>query len=438
MEEDINYHGEYYWHRMHQITGVFVCPQHKELLYDSAVLMRGTNRQAYIPATKENCLIEEVKSFSEDTFKKLLWIAEDVQAIFNRKFAFQSIKKHKYIYMERLIDRGYANLNTMVHQKKLQQDLKKFWGEEVLQLLQSPIDDNKSCLWLNSLVRDNHITSQPIRHLLVARFLGIDMKELLNNSLYKNIEKSHREKWEEKLMELSTKKMSIREIAIALDSTPKTIRKNIDKLRIEPFWKYNGGGRYVHMAYEVTEEFKERKKSARRKWLDLMAKNPELSRNNLRKLDEGLYTWLIRHDNKWLNANVPTIRNHYESVDWELKDEELLLQIKDVIREMNIGKPKRVRWSTVGGKLGINGWLSKRKDKLPQVKAYLDSREETLQDFHIRKIKWAIEELEKEGLTITKWKVLEKAGVNARYIPAIKGRINKVLTEKGYDGDLLN
>ena len=438
MKEDIKNYGETYWHRLHQITGVFICPKHKEVLYNSTALMRGANRQAYIPSTVDNCLVKEMKSFSEDTFNKLLWIAEDIKSILNKKFTFQSLKKHNYIYMEKLIEKGFANLNTMVHQKKVRKVIYEFWGEEVLQLLQSPINVNKNCYWLSSLVRDNEITSQPIRHLIVARALGINILDLLDNESHNKIGISHKEQWEDKLIELCKQDLSLREIAKALDSTPKTIRKNIDRLGIEPFWKYNGGGMFIYKDYKDTEDFKIRQKNARAKWLDLMKKNPKLSRNNLKKLDEGVYTWLIRHDNEWLDNNSPTIKNQYKPIDWNQRDEELLPQVKEVVIRMQEGKPERIRWTTIGGKLGINGWFSKRKDKLPKVKAYLDSVEETLQDFHIRKIKWAIEELENEGLTITKWKLIEKSGVNVKYIADIRDRVSHVLKEKGYDEDLLS
>lgn len=438
MKEDIKIYGETYWHRLHQVTGAFICPKHKEILYDSTVLMRGANRQAYTPANIDNCLVKEIDSFSEDTFKKLLWIAEDIQTILNKEFTFQSLKKHKYIYMENLIEKGFANLNTMVHQKKLRKSIYEFWGEEVLQMLQSPIDCNKDCHWLNSLVRDNKITSQPIRHLLVARALGINIVDLLNNESHYKIGISHKEKWENKLLELCKQDLSIREIAKALDSTPKTIRKNIDKLGIEPFWKYNGGGMFIYQDYRDMDDFKIRQKNVRERWLDLIEKNPKLSRNNLKKLDEGLYTWLIRHDKEWLDNNAPAIKNHNPPIDWNQRDEELLPQVKEVVSKMQDGKPERIRWTTIGGKLGINGWFSKRKDKLPKVKAYLDPIEETLQDFHIRKIKWAIEELESEGESISKWKLIEKSGVNVRYIADIKDRVRHLLSEKGYDEDLLS
>ncbi len=51
----------------------------------------------------------------------------------------------------------------------------------------------------------------------------------------------------------------------------------------------------------------------------------------------------------------------------------MLPKVKEVIKEMKEGKPERITWSTVGGKLGISGWLSKRKEKLPLTKAYIDS-----------------------------------------------------------------
>lgn len=116
----------------------------------------------------------------------------------------------------------------------------------------------------------------------------------------------------------------------------------------------------------------------------------------------------------------------------------MLRQDKEVVSKMQDGKPERVLWTTIGGKLGINGWFLKCKDKLPKVKAYLDSIEETLQDFDIRKIKWAIEELENEGVIITKWKLIEKSGVNIRYVADIKDKVSQVLREKGYDEDLLS
>jgi hypothetical protein len=97
---------------------------------------------------------------------------------------------------------------------------------------------------------------------------------------------------------------------------------------------------------------------------------------------------------------------------------------------MKCGKPERITWSTLGNKLGICGWLSKEKDKLLLTKDYIESEIETLEEFHTRRIKWAISEVEMKGQQVTKWKLIEVSGVKQRYwtqvfIKKLKKRYNE-------------
>lgn len=434
MKEDIKNMGETYWHRLHQITEVLICPKHKVPLHNSRVLMRGAYRQSFIAADEENCILNEAIDFSLSTTKKLIMIAEDAQQILTREFTYQNVDKHKFIYLQKLIDLKYANLNGMVHQKKLRNAMLEFWGEESLRNLQCLIESDKDCSWLNSLVRENSIPAQPIRHLLLCRFLGMDIIELLNNQ---DVGQKHKDLWEEKLLSLVNKGLSIREIAKIMDSTPKTVRMYMDKFGIEQFWISNGGGKYIKTSFVNTPEYTERRDKAREVWLQLTKENPDLSRNKLKKLDETLYTRLIRYDKEWVAAHSPTIKMTRQSY-WETKDAELLPKVMAVVNDMSCGKPERILWTTVGGKLGIGGWFSKRKDKMPQVRAFLEKKVETLQEYQIRKLQWAIDELEMEGETLTKWKLLEKAGVKPRYISDIRREVGRILEEKGGDSSLLD
>jgi hypothetical protein len=111
----------------------------------------------------------------------------------------------------------------------------------------------------------------------------------------------------------------------------------------------------------------------------------------------------------------------------------LLLKVKKLIKEMKEGKPERITWTTIGSKLGISGWLSKKREKLPLTREYIDSVVESMEEFHIRKIKWAIEELERQGKEITLWNLAETAGVKPKYMKIISKEIQKVLEEKGYE-----
>lgn len=66
------------------------------------------------------------------------------------------------------------------------------------------------------------------------------------------------------------------------------------------------------------------------------------------------------------------------------------------------------------------------------TKAYIESVVESMEEFHIRKIKWAIEELEMQGKEITIWNLAETAGVKPRYMEHIIENIENLLLEKGY------
>lgn len=435
MREDLQNYGETYWHRIHQITEVYVCPKHKSVLYESKISMRGNNRQSFIPATPDICKMGNTPSYSDNIFEKLLLIAEDVRTILNSTFAFQSIENHKYLYMEELIKRKLANLNTMVHQKKLRKAILEFWGSETLQLLQCPIYLEKECYWLNTLVRNNSNPSQPIRNLILLRFLEIDIRELLNCYLGTDDNKNHKQVWEDKLKDLINKKCSIRQMATELNSTTKTIKKHIDKLGVEPYWVDTGGRRYS-IEYRETQEFKNRQEKARNEWIQLKNANPTLSRNKLKNNNETLYTWLIRYDKEWLDSNSPNIRN-YKFIDWEKRDKELLPEVKKIVENMKCGKPQRISWTIIGGKLGNCGLLFKNKDKLPLAKEYIEANMETLKEFQIRKIIWAIDELERENKSVTKWSLIEKSGVKARYIKSNYVDISQILKVNGYDEKLL-
>lgn len=167
-----------------------------------------------------------------------------------------------------------------------------------------------------------------------------------------------------------------------------------------------------------------------------MRKFPKKSKTELRQMNKALYTWLYRNDKDWLNKNSPgvvdrpTINNR---VDWKERDEEILKQVKKAVAEIKQSneKPKRITISYIGKIIGRLALLEKHLDKMPKTKEYLNSVAETVEDFQIRRIKWAIEELQKEDMPIMKSKLFRKAGINERYLQSINERFREVLTKKG-------
>jgi len=435
--EDIERFGEPYWHRSHQVTGVFICSKHKIPLYNSKELIRAGNRQRFISASHENCIVENEINYSNDLMEKMLWMTEDVEVLLNNKFQFRESEWFRSQFRVKLIEKGYARMNNYIHQKKLKQDFIGFYGHEYLNLVQSTVPD-RSGGWLSDMVRKNDRTTYAIRYLLLARFLGIPIVDLFNTKYgfdcegENNIE-AYQELWDERLIELAQSGLSIREIANILKSSTKTIRKAIDRLEIEEFWKFNGGGKYLHNKFTDTEEFKIKRKELRARWIELHSQYPDKSSNQIRKNNDGVYAWLKKYDNEWMETHYRKINNKVNSVDWKKRDAELLPQVKEVVKEMKEGKPERITWATVGSKLGISGWLSKRKEKLPLTKEYIESELESQEEYHIRKIEWGIEELKRQGKEITLWNLIETAGVRPKYMKAISNEIQDILSEKGYD-----
>ncbi len=453
IKEDFNLYGELYWHRVHQAAGVFVCPRHKVPTYNSRILVRGYNRQKFQLPKAENCIVGTETKYSDEMMSKLLLLAQDVEVLLNNYFNFYPPRHFKNKYRDKLIEKGYAKLNNMIHQKKLSKDLLEYYGEEFLKAMQCKFNINGECKWLADMVRDNEKPSHVLRHLILARFLEIPVYELFNNelSLKYNEETRSTNKdvlainskdlylkvWEDRLRELIEEKLSLRQIAKELNSTPKTIKKHIERLGIDPFWKYNGGKRYGNKNYRDTEEFKIKREECRSKWLKLIADNPDKSRNELKLMSVTLGTWLLRHDKEWMINNSPDIKSSHKPVDWDKRDMELLPQVINIVDEILKGEKERICWTTIGSKLGISGWLSKKKDKLPLTKAYINSVEESIEKFQIRKIKRAIDKIEVQE-EITYWRLLEAAGVKERYIGAIKKDVEKIFHERGLSTDMMH
>ncbi|WP_311062404.1 TnsD family Tn7-like transposition protein [Thermoanaerobacterium sp. CMT5567-10] len=162
----------------------------------------------------------------------------------------------------------------------------------------------------------------------------------------------------------------------------------------------------------------------RNEWLSLLKNNPGKGKTELRQMDKVLFTWLYRNDREWLNNNSPAkkrVNNGYIRVDWDSRDKEILPKVEGVVKDMlnSKEKPERISISRIGGKLGIRALLEKHLDKLPRTRAYLDSVKESDKDFRIRRIKWAIQELEKEGQELKEWRILRKAGIRKEYVNSI-------------------
>ncbi|GLG01723.1 hypothetical protein Alches_17630 [Alicyclobacillus hesperidum subsp. aegles] len=97
-------------------------------------------------------------------------------------------------------------------------------------------------------------------------------------------------------------------------------------------------------------------------------------------------------------------------IDWAKRDEECLALAKQAVESIlnREGKPVRVLPSTIRQEIGVRRWFDNQK--LVRTRQFIQQVTEDINSYRIRKIKWAISELESEGVSLTVYKIQLRAG----------------------------
>jgi hypothetical protein len=376
--EDRERYGEYYWHRIHQIPGVLVCAKHQTMLCDSQAPIKSCNKHQYIAASEQNCIkSDSVDVYSNKTMSHLIKLAKDVECLLNSQIERRPMEWFHKQYLAKLTEQGFATANGSVKQKKLAEEFILFYGEEFLSLVQSGVDIRSDTSWLTNMARGRNKAGHPIRHLLLARFLGITIPDLFYRQLsykpfgdgpwpclnpvaehylkpvVKQLKISHgsdtkkpvgtfscdcgfvyvrtgpditeesryklgRVKefghvWETKLKELVKKRLSLRQTAKLMGVDPNTVKKYAVKLELETFWDKRIN-RGIASPKVSNIAAPDRTDYYRQEWLQMMKLNPDKSKTELRQLNKAAYAWLYRNDKEWLQLNSPEPRYTYKNM----------------------------------------------------------------------------------------------------------------------------
>lgn len=216
--------------------------------------------------------------------------------------------------------------------------------------------------------------------------------------------KQYGEVWEQTCLRLANEGLSLREIGRRLRADPMTVKKHIRGKDVKE------GRRNPQRERDRTE------------WLSLQQLYPNLSKTELRKLKPALYARLYRNDRIWLKKHSPETNNKKTRnvrIDWNKRDLEVLEKVQHAVSRIleSDGKPKRLTVGRIGTIAGVRPLLEKHLDRLPETKQYLEQVLESEEQYRLRKIHWAMEELKRQGEPLQEWKVLRKAGIRKEYAP---------------------
>ena len=167
--------GEAYWHRLHQVAGVYVCPVHQIFLEESqarAQLRR--TRQEFIPA---QAVIPEIKGTAIDEenseHQTLIRIARGADWLLKNYQAGNEFTGLRDNYLHHAMQLGFLTGTGRIQWRLLVEQFHQRFSPQLLQKLNCEVADKDSDHWMARILRQPRAVQAPIRHLVLMDFLGL-------------------------------------------------------------------------------------------------------------------------------------------------------------------------------------------------------------------------------------------------------------------------
>lgn len=187
VEQDRAKYGECYWHRLHQIRGVEICPKHRIFLESSEVRTRDSitlEPRQFISAEHaiRLCEPQEVTSSSVNTV--LMNIASLVSYLLEHEHLPEDDHFLQRQYHALLAQRGLMTLNGLVRTGDLLHAFADFYPPEILTLLHCEIKQTREMRnWLSTMLRTSGSVRHPLNHILLIYFLGSTIDTFLTKEI---------------------------------------------------------------------------------------------------------------------------------------------------------------------------------------------------------------------------------------------------------------
>jgi hypothetical protein len=182
--EDEMHLGEKYWHRIHQVPGVFVCHLHKVWLEHSNVQIHDRKtRHRFIAA--EDALRSFSSSRSIDPSSPLcdllLFIADGAAWLLQQRKLSPGLEFLHDAYKRTLLSRDLATYSGRIRMTEMQEAFASYYSESVLSYLHCSLNRQGPDNWLARLVRKPDSSQHPLQHLLLMHFLGSPIEAFFSN-----------------------------------------------------------------------------------------------------------------------------------------------------------------------------------------------------------------------------------------------------------------
>ncbi len=437
-------HGELWWRRDHQLPGVLVCPEHACLLMESTVSFSQFSRHEFVAATPENCPPHArpvAHVVDHACLAHLHRVARRSADLLCSPPTGRTLARWTTFYRSHMLETGLIKSVATVDQHRFNDEFRNFYGR-VLDLLPSVMNGGDFAGdWLASMVRKHRKANHPLYHVLVQDFLAQReprtspfgagpwpcFNPLARHSSHSPIKTftQHRNHGnrvgvfsctcgyvytrcldlqtgtlgsprflhygpllEPALRQLVMASTGLREVGRSLRLDPKTVVRLAGELGVAFSWKPRPFDKMLRVPPKVVAQ-----------------SVPHLSHASPAVSSTRDMSSRTRRD--------------WPAIDrvWTAK----LSAWVDIVRAET--PPMRITVAELERRANLRGWLLKRRNRLPQTMAFLERVVETTEAFQLRRIHWAIAELERCGAQVKAWQVMRKTGLRSTSL----GVINAIL-----------
>lgn len=173
--EDIDKFGESYFHRLHQVNGVFICPIHMCALEEYQISISDRANNKLISFNFDDVSSTSINIIAHNTYNHLVNISKAVEFVLNNSLHNFNVdiiyEKYLYIFKER----GILLCTGRMDRKRLYNDFIEFYGNELLEKLNINLNGQQNFLHYFEFNKKTTRTLQPIKHILLILFLSGDM-----------------------------------------------------------------------------------------------------------------------------------------------------------------------------------------------------------------------------------------------------------------------
>ena len=426
---DIRDYGTAYWHRVHQLPGVWICPRCQAPLsvVDHHWLAKGL-RKLYLPQDGDVQAHASRFLVNKRQHQALLALARNSLHLLEANAPPQPAALIRQALLNVVIERRLASpsgrlcLSELAH--FLHRHIEAFPTSGEFLILRGELDSLPAC-WVTKILRKPRGTHHPLKYLMLADAFGLDLSSVLRTSAVPSSIPPRRQKVVPCAVEIDASatekpaKQSAQSPHVSKQTEEAVWEKAITgagaeeiarSLRLSVASVYRSiravsGGAHRWKQVRVMKERDTRRERFSHHYLTSLAHDcPD-------------YSWLYRNDRHWLMAYLGKHGadkghrkpgNLFSELDTLLAEK--IIECARSIRALP-GKPGRVCRTRIGRELDALARFEKQLDRLPLCAEALGFVCESTEDFHHRRLAWAADELMRLGIPISRSSLYKFASI---------------------------